>query len=828
MKHLLLASTALICVGVCGQSAMAACSNTTPANSETVVCKGTSSTAVNGSASTGVTVNVNNGAVLALTNGHAIDLGGHGTVNLFGSGQIALSHGDTAGIVLTGNNGAATLNDTSHLVSSGGGQGGTTNIGISVTGNSNSVSLRDATTLSSTAGGGGSAAVRGILANGNGNTVTLSDLATVNVTTGGGGSGSIFGIYVVGTDNVVTLNNHAHILSHSDGGSSNQIAGIYVKGNHGVVTIGADSVVDAAGGNAILLANGSNTLVNHGALIGEGATAIVGDNNVLNSDTIFNDGLITGAGTAISLGAGDDTLTLGTGSHIIGLVDGGAGIDHLTLTGSGSADNQFVNFEDFVMNGHDWSLSGNSTFQSIDVQNGRLAVNGVLTGTSNANVQQNGILGGSGTLIADVTSTGTIAPGNSVGTLTIQNHSFQQINGAFDTEFDQHGIDKLNVIGAGAIATLINGPTLNLIPVGGAAGANGVILHADSGITGSFGRVNFLGNGAATITQTANDISVTTVDGTAVEGTAMAASQAGLDFLDAVDGETAVDDPFCADDHNKRCRHLWAKAFGHFGSEDASDGNRPFDYRIAGTAMGGDMPVAPGLRLGASFGYSNTDETLTHDAASADINTTQAAFYAKYQTGRFFVTGQLSGGWQHLDLSRNLGGSQSANANTNTNTNGWLFGSSLQAGATFAFPQGWRLTPSLGAAYQHQWVDGYGEHGGGNSDVRINSHQSDALRLRAQLVLNQDYQLADMTLTPHVKVGALEQLNLGGHADGSFAVDGSDFSLSLNDRSRLAGLVGLGLAASFNNGLTTYVDYDGTLSAQGTVHAVTGGLRYDW
>jgi outer membrane autotransporter protein len=509
---------------------------------------------------------------------------------------------------------------------------------------------------------------------------------------------------------------------------------------------------------------------------------------------------------------------------IEGSIDGGSGTDVVTLQGQDHADNNFLGFETLIMNGQDWSLSGTNTFSNgVDIQRGRLAVNGAITSPL-FTVQDAGILGGNGSLTGNVTSTGTIAPGNSVGTLTI-NGNFTQTGGGFDTQFDQHGIDKLNVIGG--TATLSGAPRLRVSPIGGAAGANGVILHADNGITGSFGSVAFQGNGAATLIQTANDISLTTIDGTAIEGTAFAASQAGLDYLDAVDAELAAGLDGCGDDSCARDaakKHLWAKAFGRFGSEAAQDGNRPFDYRIAGSAIGADMPVAPGLRLGGSFGYSNTDETLTHDAASADINTTQAALYAKYQTGRFFVTGELAGGWQHLDLSRNLGGSQSADANTN----GWLFGSSLQAGATFAFPHGWRLTPSLGAAYQHQWVDGYGEHNGGAGNTSIASHQSDALRLRAQLLLRQDYQLSDMTLTPHIKVGAMRELNLGGHADGSFAVDGSDFTVSLNDTSRTIGLVGLGLQVGFANGLTTYVDYDAALSRQGDVHSITGGLRYDW
>jgi outer membrane autotransporter protein len=143
----------------------------------------------------------------------------------------------------------------------------------------------------------------------------------------------------------------------------------------------------------------------------------------------------------------------------------------------------------------------------------------------------------------------------------------------------------------------------------------------------------------------------------------------------------------------------------------------------------------------------------------------------------------------------------------------------------FQFPNNWHLTPSLGASYQHQWVNGYKEHG--NGAVSVASEQADALRLKAQLELAQDYQTNDAVITPHLRLGVRQQYNFGGAADGAFA-NGTDFSLELKDGSRTAGLAGVGVQVAFNNGLATYVEYDGALASGRTVHAVTGGLRYSW
>jgi outer membrane autotransporter protein len=423
-----------------------------------------------------------------------------------------------------------------------------------------------------------------------------------------------------------------------------------------------------------------------------------------------------------------------------------------------------------------------------------------------------------------VTSSGTIAPGNSPGTLNIVG-TFAQTGGAFDIQFDHHAMDQLNVTGA---VTLSGSPTLNLIPLNGGAGAAGVFLHSNTSITGSFGTVNYQGNGAGTLIQSANGITLLAVDGTPTVGAAFAASQTGLDFLDDVGAEQAAGLGGCDGDAcDRAARHLWGRGFGRFAEEGAKDGNQPFDYRIAGTAVGGDIEVAKGFKIGASLGYSNTEEDVTQQAASADINSGLAALYANYQLGRFFVTGALSGGWQSFDLARTVtspGGNNEADATTT----GWLVGTSLQAGMKFTFPNGWQLTPSAGIAWQHQWVDGYAEHGAGAGDVSIGSHQADAIRMKAQLELSQTYHPSEwIAVSPHLKVGVAEQKNFGGTAGGSFS-DGTNFDLALTDNSRTIGLAGVGVDIAFANGLTTYVDYDGQLAAGRTVNAVIGGLRYSW
>jgi uncharacterized protein with beta-barrel porin domain len=770
--------------------ALAACSNTAPVSGETVECTGASTTPITANgAQNGITVNLRDGAQLNSGVSDAINLGGSAHINLFGNSQI-VGDSNTA-IFVVGPNSGLTMSGNSTITGS-----GISANGIRFDGDNSVLTFNDNAAIITTGPNGDA-----IHAFGDNMVITFNDQSSINVQEGAG-------LRVGGTGTHITLNGRSSIQSGGFGVGIN-----FYNGNHRVLTINDQASVRGRTNSSAVLLGHDDTLINRGTLSSETVTTLVGDTSSAHSDTVQNFGTISsGSGTAIDLGAGNDSLTLGTGSKITGLA----------LIGTGSDGNVFLHFETLTMNGQDWSLSGTSSFATrIDVTQGRLAINGAIDAPA-TNVANAGILGGSGTLTSNVTSDGTIAPGNSPGTLNIVGNLTQN-GGAFDIESGKAGTDRLNVTGA---VTLNGGPTVNVIPVGGASGTNAVFLHSDTSITGGIGAVNYQGNGAAIVSQTATDLSLISVDGTPLVASDFAAAQTGLDFLDDVAAEQVAglggcDDNRCGNTSN----HLWARGFGRFATEAARDGNQAFDYRIAGTAVGGDMEVAKGLRIGASLGYSNTETDLSQQAANADIDSGLAALYANYRQGSFFVTGAVSGGWQSFDLSRRVKSTQIDEADATTH--GWLFGSSLQAGARFSFPHGWLLTPSAGIAYQHQWINGYGEHGAGAGDVSIADHQADALRLRAQLVLSQAYQLTGYSITPHLKLGVQQQYNFGGNAGGSFS-DGSDFSLALADNSRTIGLVGLGAEVAFDNGLATYVDYDGALASGRTVHAVTGGLRYSW
>lgn len=149
-------------------------------------------------------------------------------------------------------------------------------------------------------------------------------------------------------------------------------------------------------------------------------------------------------GGAVSI---TDSLTLSQG--VIDVLDGTGTISggtlitpgDLTKFGSGGLDLRSVVF-----------TGGNTT-----VAAGSLSVNGELV-TNNLFVQQGALLGGSGFVRGNVLNNGTVAPGNSPGTLTVVGDFTQNTSGTLQIEVASAAVfDQLIVSGVASLAGTLQG-----------------------------------------------------------------------------------------------------------------------------------------------------------------------------------------------------------------------------------------------------------------------------------------------------------------------------------------------------------------------------------
>ncbi len=322
-------------------------------------------------------------------------------------------------------------------------------------------------------GGDGAGATAGGIAVYTRSTVNRSSVinnATLTGGTGGagGGAGGI-GARMVST----TFVNNATIRGGTGGGAGAGGAGADITRNSVLTNYGLIEGGQGATGGSGVVFNGpinASTLVNYGTIRGGAGTAgsisssgalvrfadthivnnglieggtggagIAASNGTLNLDIVNSGTIRAGAGQTDAIGraaaatTGTLTLELRPGSVIEGNVVAGATptTDVLRLGGTGSdsfdisaigAAQQYRDFDIFEKTGSStWLLTGVATATTDwTIYDGTLLVGDHSAASSViGNITNFATLGGSGTIFGDVSNSGTVAPGNSIGTLTV-------------------------------------------------------------------------------------------------------------------------------------------------------------------------------------------------------------------------------------------------------------------------------------------------------------------------------------------------------------------------------------------------------------------------
>jgi autotransporter-associated beta strand protein len=189
----------------------------------------------------------------------------------------------------------------------------------------------------------------------------------------------------------------------------------------------------------------------------------------------------------IDFGSGMRTVQVANGTAIvdadlIGTLSGSGGV---TKTGTGAL-----------------RLSGNNTYSGATIVNtGTLIVNGSLAAGSGLTLGSGAALGGIGTIARVISGSGTVAPGNSAGILTVD-----QVNPAgnlnFNFEFTSLGAPDYTQPGASLNDVL---RLTNSSPFTVALGITNTVNLYVSGVTLTVGATNWFRGGFYTDTSTAFD-----------------------------------------------------------------------------------------------------------------------------------------------------------------------------------------------------------------------------------------------------------------------------------------------------------------------------------
>jgi autotransporter-associated beta strand protein len=568
-----------------------------------------------------------------------------------------------------------------------------------------------------------------------------------------------------------------------------------------------------------IIANGGSFLVTNGNGLGS-ATVNLANNTSLEvaiasgSTTVNN--AISGGGGFIKTGLGLVNLT-GPNTY-----SGGTDISAGTLrvTGSGPLGSGGVSvttgatlvFENATNATFANAMVGGGTFRKLGtgqltftnpfsvgalaIDAGRVRING--NATTHATVASGATLDGTGRIIGNVINNGTVAPGNSIGTLNVQGNYVHGANAFLDIEFDGSGaIDLLNVTGT---ATL-NGGTLRFISLGNAEGSGGTFLTAAGGVTGTFANVQTVGAQLplAVIYQPNSAImapSVLTARPSTFNAQFLAAADTGFAFMDSV--ASAANLPI-------EGKNLWLQGFGATGKRSASGTTLGYDHNSYGMSGGVTVAVAENVVIGAAVGWAKGDIDLGSNGGGGDQSSVLAGLYARYNADGFRLSAGAVYGKVDQSTLRNVsfnGFSASVDGETKSDLYGGYLGLAVPLGST----GGWQIDGNVRGGFIHQSQDAYVESGASPLRLAVAKQSVDTVEGQVGLSARKTSGKVDLRLG----LGARYVSAQGDRTiPVTFAASNAIISLQGDERDNLHSYVDLGIGYSVSENVKLNLGYAG-------------------
>lgn len=596
------------------------------------------------------------------------------------------------------------------------------------------------------------------------------------------------------------------------GGTDIQGGNLFVAS---VASLGSGSI-STAGGTTLTVGNSanqtlSNALTGAGGLVKSGTGDLIVTANALTGGTTISGGRLLATGGATGIGSG--AVAVGSGAELVYTAPANATIAN-GLSGAGT----------FRKLGAGQLLFSNPfAIGTLAVDAGSVRLNANLTG--NATVASTGRLDGTGRVIGNLTNSGTVAPGNSIGTLNVQGNYVHNAGSVLEIEFDgAGGIDLLAVTGT---ATL-NGGTLRFISTTGAEGSGGTFLTAGGGVSGTFATVETVGAALplAVIYQPNSAImapSVLTARPSTFNAQSFAAADSALDFIDSIG---------VADLRHGNGNRVWMTGFGSWGDRSASGSTLAYRHNSRGLSGGVNFAAGDALTLGAAFGWAKGDITLGSNGGGGDQSSVLGSLHARYSGTGFTLGAGVLLGKVNQDTLRNVsfnGFSASVSGETESN----IFGVYGELGLPLGSTGGWAFSANARGSYIRQTQDAYTE--GGSSPLRLAVGELKTGTFEGQARLTAKTRLWDANKGGEELPGGLDlRIDLGGrYLDAlgnrlipvAFAASNAGVVLQGDTRNTLQGTGGVSLDFTTRGGATFSLGYLGEFSTT-TRHSVRAGVGF--
>lgn len=676
-----------------------------------------------------------------------------------------------------------------------------------------------------------------------------------------------------GRSSIAIENLYGRVVFEDDSSAADSRIG---NGKYGSVAFGENS---NAGQAVITLSSGTSTWVSFYDHAYAAQATIVNAGNVQFRDYVAADGLTIGNASRLDIAGMKQHLSIGSLANG-GLVQlgaaslsvGGLGRDDRIGSLEGTGTLVKTGTGTLVLAGASGLFTG-----EVQVEQGRMRLDDFSAGVFS--VGTDGTLSGNGRM-RGLSNAGTLAPGNSLGTLTVDGDYLQRAGARLQVDVDADGrADLLKVDGR---ATL-EGGTLDVIKAPGqyAYGTRYILIHAQGGVSGQFDRLiqnqPFLRLAMAydaqhayldvlrsdtrfqDVCDNANRCGVAVaLDAIAAGGRPSADLETVIEELTTLsqDGAMAGIDRLSGDAHagfaaallqrqssfgqDFSRRALQREAAGDAGRGDAwlrvSDGSTRIDgdhnahgagLDTRGVALGADGWIGESVLLGASAQFDKVDADLrAGDKAKADV--AQFSVYAGWRSAGAYLNGALAyASWSNrVERSLHVG---DIARRAQSRYDGRSYSGYLEGGWTFVLGSS-RLQPLLAVTYNRIDNDGFRERGAQDVELIGASAKLAHTTTSTGLRWSADYDLGGWVVSPQVEARVLR-----GGGDGHAQVDAAfvgapsfGFGVRSPALAKQGGLASIGLQLARGERLNLFLDYahqqgDGVRSRD-----IGAGLRYRW
>ncbi|WP_158305966.1 autotransporter domain-containing protein [Azospirillum sp. B510] len=517
------------------------------------------------------------------------------------------------------------------------------------------------------------------------------------------------------------------------------------------------------------------------------------------------------------------------------------------------------------------TLTGANSYTGPTIVNGgTLVVNGSLASTVTVNAS--GLLKGRGTVGGlTVGNGGAVAPGNSIGTMVVSGNVTFLTGSTYQVEANAAGQSD-QIIASGSAT--IQGGTVQALADSGvyAARTRYRVLTANGGVSGRFSGVTsnlaFLTPALSydatgvNLTLARNDVSFASVAGTP-NGVAVANAAQSLPIGDtvgdavgslsaagartafnALSGEIHADIAAAGfttatltrdavleraqaiatqkPDEKERAT-FWTRALGSFGSGGATGNAGHLSRDSSGLMLGGDLPVASGIRVGAAGGYTSSRLGLDERQSSGTVRSGFATVYAVGSVDALQLRGGASYAWNENRVQRTVafpGFAEAERANYD--------GSTLQGFGEVGYRLpvgGVQLEPVVGGSLVRVSTRSFTENGGA---ARLSGDSRDYDLGTSTIGLRGSAALADLGVDLPLSVRAMAGWthtygDVTPEARLSFVSGGNAFQVSGTPIARDQAVTSLGVSYAIGD-VTATAGYGGTFGGHNRDQQVKGEL----